>query len=282
MPEKNKDIVIGAFTIIHKGYIEVIEKYPSAIIGVISDELVKELMGDHSDIRMVGDDIVQDVLKGLNRKVVLLRKDNIHNIKKEAKNIIVIEEPTTNAFVEKFFKKEKKHIVFEKGFLRKDPSAVFTKEYKSNSSSSYTKKDAVFMNTAYGQTKESGDWWRQIGAVIVKKGKIIVSAHNEMMPRQDECYHEGDIRDTVKPGESPELCSSIHAEASAIAQAAKEGISLKDASIYVTCFPCPPCAKLIAKSGIKKVYFDQGWSHFDGERVLKEAGVTMIKTELKR
>jgi len=47
--------------------------------------------------------------------------------------------------------------------------------------------------------------------------------------------------------------------------------------MYVTHFPCPVCAKLIALSGIKKIIYSKGSSVFDGERVMKSRGVEIIK-----
>ena len=36
-------------------------------------------------------------------------------------------------------------------------------------------------------------------------------------------------------------------------QAARNGVSIEGATIYVTVFPCPICARMIANSGIKHV-----------------------------
>jgi dCMP deaminase len=74
-----------------------------------------------------------------------------------------------------------------------------------------------------------------------------------------------------------ELSTAIHAEASLIAQAAREGISTKAAVLYVTDFPCPPCAKLIAGAGIAKLYFRTGYAVLDGEGVLAAAGVEVVQ-----
>ena len=47
----------------------------------------------------------------------------------------------------------------------------------------------------------------------------------------------------------------IHAEMSAITDAARKGISVKDGSLYCTTFPCHMCAKHIVSSGLKKVIY---------------------------
>ncbi|MFN3720577.1 MAG: anti-phage dCTP deaminase [Rhizobium rhizophilum] len=47
----------------------------------------------------------------------------------------------------------------------------------------------------------------------------------------------------------------VHAEMSALSDAARLGISVNDATIYCTTFPCHMCAKHIVASGISKVVF---------------------------
>ena len=71
------------------------------------------------------------------------------------------------------------------------------------------------------------------------------------------------------------------AEAQLVAAAAKQGISLEGASMYVTTFPCPPCAKLVAYSGIKKLYYADGYGVLDGERVLKSQGVEIVFVKMQ-
>ena len=47
----------------------------------------------------------------------------------------------------------------------------------------------------------------------------------------------------------------IHAEMSAISDAARKGISIKDTTIFCTTFPCHICAKHIVAAGIKRVVY---------------------------
>lgn len=50
---------------------------------------------------------------------------------------------------------------------------------------------------------------------------------------------------------------TVHAEANAIAQAAKYGPPLNGCHIYVLNQPCLPCTKLIVASGIVAIHYDQ-------------------------
>ncbi|NCS97095.1 MAG: deoxycytidylate deaminase, partial [Candidatus Pacebacteria bacterium] len=88
---------------------------------------------------------------------------------------------------------------------------------------------------------------------------------------------DSDPRNSFHKGEHIELSTAIHAEAALIADAAKKGISLEGTQLYVTTFPCPACAKLIACSGITKLYFSEGYSMLDGEKILNDAGVLLSK-----
>lgn len=47
----------------------------------------------------------------------------------------------------------------------------------------------------------------------------------------------------------------VHAEMSALSDAARKGISVEDATLYCTTFPCHICAKLIVAAGIKRVIY---------------------------
>jgi dCMP deaminase len=73
-----------------------------------------------------------------------------------------------------------------------------------------------------------------------------------------------------------DLSTAIHAEAAVVAQAARHGISLAGADLYVSTFPCPACARLIAEAGFRRCLFARRYSVLDGERVLRSAGVELI------
>jgi dCMP deaminase len=97
-----------------------------------------------------------------------------------------------------------------------------------------------------------------VGAVIVKDRQVLATGYNGSPSGTVHCTAQG----FCYPGlgtcrESGEIPSrAIHAEANAIAQAAKHGISTQGASIYVTLEPCISCLKLIISSGIKEVFYE--------------------------
>jgi dCMP deaminase len=140
--------------------------------------------------------------------------------------------------------------------------------------------DTEAIQQAQIEAQKSSDWWRQVGAVLVKGGEIVDRAFNEAMFSDHAPYQRGAVRDSLNPGERPELSDTIHAEQKIITNAAKKGVSLEGTSLYVTHFPCPVCAKLIVHSGIKNCYFLQGSSSLKGKELLENAGVNLARIEL--
>ncbi len=107
-----------------------------------------------------------------------------------------------------------------------------------------------------------------VGAVIVKDRQVLATGYNGSPSGSAHCTAQG----FCYPGlDSCDASSSlpsraVHAEANAIAQAAKHGISTDGATIYVTLEPCVSCLKLIISAGIKEVFYETEFNK--GEKVL--------------
>jgi dCMP deaminase len=67
--------------------------------------------------------------------------------------------------------------------------------------------------------------------------------------------------------------NATHAEANALAFAARQGISTEGGTLYVTTSPCDVCARLIIAAGIEKVYYDQEYRDVRGEEILMQSGI---------
>jgi dCMP deaminase len=122
----------------------------------------------------------------------------------------------------------------------------------------------------------SSDWWRQVGAIAVQGDELLGAAWNRHYPTEYAPYLDGDPRDGFSRGVRTDLSTALHAEAAIIAAAARQGISLAGADLYVTTFPCPSCARLIAEAGLRRCYFAGPYSVLDGEDVLRAAGVQIF------
>ena len=124
--------------------------------------------------------------------------------------------------------------------------------------------------------QQSPDWWRQIAAAIVKDNKIVATAYNAHYPSQHALSINGDPRSNFDAGQGQGIYTSIHAEASALAQAARKGIAVDGADVYVTTFPCPTCARSLVEAGVKRVFYKHGYSLLDAEEILKGSGIEII------
>lgn len=84
-----------------------------------------------------------------------------------------------------------------------------------------------------------------VGSVIVKNNRIISMGYNGYIPGAP---HKSRIVNNHEQ-------SIIHSEINAITDCAKRGVSLDEASIYITHYPCINCFRSIAACNIKKVYY---------------------------
>ena len=97
-----------------------------------------------------------------------------------------------------------------------------------------------------------------VGSCIVKNDTVVSMGANRAVP--DLCQTQGCLRiekygDNAKTHRNPDDCRAIHSEVDAIGKAARNGVSLEGATIYVTRYPCEACARLIIASGIKTVIY---------------------------
>lgn len=120
---------------------------------------------------------------------------------------------------------------------------------------------------------------RKVGAIIVKDKRIIATGYNGAPSGLKHCYEIGCLREklNIPSGQNHELCRGIHAEQNAIIQAAMYGVSINEATIYVTHNPCVQCAKMIINAGIKRVVFCGEYPDKLSKELLEEAGIKLDK-----
>lgn len=109
----------------------------------------------------------------------------------------------------------------------------------------------------------------KVGALIVKDGRPISMGYNGAaagLPHCQDC-------------EGPNCSVALHAEANAIAFAAKAGVSITGSDLYCTMSPCISCAKMIINSGIARVYYKNEYRVTTGIDLLKQVGILTIHLE---
>lgn len=141
--------------------------------------------------------------------------------------------------------------------------------------------DEYFMNMVEIVKTRSTCLRRQVGAIIVKDKRMLASGYNGAPSGVRHCDEVGCLREQmhIPSGQRQELCRAIHAEQNAIAQAAMMGISVKDATIYITTQPCAICAKMIINAGITRIVYKGDYPDQLAMDLLREAGIEVARFE---
>lgn len=109
----------------------------------------------------------------------------------------------------------------------------------------------------------------RVGALAVRGGQILAIGYNGAPRGMAHCDH------TEAPEES--CLVSVHAEVNVIACAARYGISLKDAELYVTHSPCQSCAGLLINAGIAEVHYSREFRDSFGITLLRLGDVKVSR-----
>src|SRR5699024_10430228 len=89
----------------------------------------------------------------------------------------------------------------------------------------------------------------KVGAVLVKGNRIVSTGYNGSVSGDEHCTENGCY---LQDGH---CVRTLHAEANAIIQCAKLGVSTDDTTIYVTHFPCLQCTKQILQAGVTEICY---------------------------
>lgn len=269
-----KTAVIAFVPVIHKGYLDFFEKN-SGDIFVLGDDIIADYVHLTRDLRMIDPGKTVLALRTLfpKKKIEILDKSLIRKLL--YKKIMMPDDEVCRDLALKYFKRIK--VKYVSVFLRWNRTITFNEnEVSAHRKITKERFHKEMIDIAEEEAKKSGDWWRQIAVVIVKDKKILFKAYNHHLPSDFHLSVNGDPRSNFDAGQHQDIYTSIHAEATAIANAAKVGISLDGAEAYVTTFPCPNCARLICLAGIKKVYYSKGYSLLDAEKILDHFEVEII------
>ncbi|WP_125703413.1 deoxycytidylate deaminase [Lacticaseibacillus daqingensis] len=111
-----------------------------------------------------------------------------------------------------------------------------------------------------------------VGAVLVMAHRIIATGYNGSIAGDPHCDEAGHL---MRDGH---CIRTLHAEMNAILQCAENGVSTRNATVYVTFFPCLNCTKALIQAGVTSVYYAHDY-HNDPYAVdlLASHGVTVIK-----
>ena len=275
-----KKIILAYIPVLHQGYWQFFKKhsFEAQILYLFGGELIQEF--DHlsrKDIRTLAPKQIKQAIESwrLFSKVCIADYKVLNAIQSMKPTIIMPNEDECR----ELFKKHLSNcaVEFDSVFLRWDKSrSIAQKDVNYDRIVPFEGFVAEMLSLAAIESKDASNWWRQTGAIIARGKKILLAGYNRQVPSPRMPYIEGDARSFFKKGLRIELTTDMHAEARLISEAAMRGISTKGADLYITTFPCPSCAKLVAYSGIKRCYFNSGYAMLDGERILHSQGVEII------
>jgi dCMP deaminase len=282
--DKAKKIVLAYVPVLHEGYRRFFDKHSGAAehsnawkLILIGPEIIKEFKPLAKDLRALPPELMKKAVDSLKyfEEIEVADFAMLDSLNDSSISIVMPDEDVMHELHDRHFPNVKAE--YDNIFLRWDKHKSFEgQQVEADQTISIEDFDKKVIKELKKEAGKSADFWRHIGAAVVKNGKIILMAHNKAVPDEQMNYVEGDPRSDFHKGVNVELSLFFHSEAQLIAEAARKGISLEGASMYATTFPCPPCAKLIAYSGIKKLYYADGYGMLDGERVLKSQGVEII------
>jgi dCMP deaminase len=117
-------------------------------------------------------------------------------------------------------------------------------------------------------------------AVIVRDKRIVATGYVGApvgLSTCDEVGHLIKVAYDERGGQHKHCVRTTHAEANAIAQAARYGTPIDGATIYVKMTPCLDCAKLLVNAGVRRVVCRRRYhADHDSVRVLAEAAVELV------
>lgn len=140
-----------------------------------------------------------------------------------------------------------------------------------------------FLEDAQGYAdKESGCKKVKVGSALVVNSvhEIVVYGANKTLPiccEKEECRRIELYGENSKSHRLPSDCRSIHSEIDAIAQAAAFGMSTRNATLFITRYPCEACARAIVRAGISKVYYGREQEISEETKKIFEAGNVKVK-----
>ncbi len=281
-----KKVLLAYVPVLHEGYIKLFNfDFSIKTLFIFGPELIKKYDPLRKDVRALSPSLMKDAVAGLGifQEISVVEEAFLNSMNGDSSisDFIVVmpEDDVSHQIAEEYLKDCT--VEFVPIFLRWDKKRTLA---QTEVSCDRIVEGDVFsnkmMDLAFEEAQKSPDWWRQVGAIAVTRDQsvmVIITAFNTHVPSKNHVFAFGDPRGNFKKGVHFELSPALHSEAAVIAKAAKSrDLCLEGADLYVTTFPCPPCARIIAYSGIKRLFFSEGYSVYDGADLLKSQGVEII------
>ena len=134
--------------------------------------------------------------------------------------------------------------------------------------------DQYFMRIATEVATRSTCDRKHVGAVIVRDKCILATGYNGSVRGLPHCDDEGHLM------EDGHCVRTVHAEANAIVQAARNGVRIDESSIYVTASPCWSCFKQIANAGVVRICYGEFYRDARIFDIAGQVGIELVHIPL--
>lgn len=273
---ESEGILILDIPVPHRGYVDLLKKHADGSIKrlyLVGRDILDGL-GLPQEIRANDPETTREMLIALDLpfNIEVLDLEGIKGL--SSQRIFMARDVVSRKLREKFFPTAE--VAEETAFLRWDESNVTSTRPALIGEETKDPFHISIIRRARELADNSSDWWRQVAAVIVRNGEILAEAYSQAYPTVHNPYVDGNPRDFIQAGTLGFLGKTVHAEQSAIAKAARRGIILEGADIYLNSFPCPPCACSMALAGIRRCFAAGGNAYLDTAETLRELGIRTI------
>jgi dCMP deaminase len=270
--------------VIHAGYEALLDRHPDAAVLLLGESFAADHPALGKDIRALPSATAARYLAsraaGASEVRVIQREDLPGVVTADV--LVVPDEEITRDLVARHDLGAGRQVVTERTFLRWDRGwSQPARPADHDVAVTVDELARRLIRRAAAEGERSSDWWRQVGALAARGGEVIAVTHNQHRPTEYTPYVDGDPRNDFHRGVRLDLSTAIHAEALLVARAARTGMPLHGADLFVSTFPCPPCARLVAESGFRRCFFAGPYAILDGDVVLRSAGVELIWVDLR-
>jgi dCMP deaminase len=131
------------------------------------------------------------------------------------------------------------------------------------------------MNLAVQAAMRSTCPRKSVGAVVVRDKAVLATGYNGSIRGLPHCSEVGCLM------ENGHCVRTVHAEANAILQAARHGVRIEGADLYVTSSPCWDCFKLIANAGVRRVLYGEFYRDERITEYARAAGIDLVHLVLE-
>lgn len=260
--------------VVHAGYIALVEKLSPDSIFIVSDEIANKFDKRRKDIRALTSKQVVTALNNMFPGIPVTEYfgDTVFPDNEEIH--MPVEDISENILANYL---GGKIVIWESVFLRYDSKKSMAPEAVTPDRI-VTRDDPIvgyLIAQLQNEAKKSPDWWRQVAAAVVKNGEVLSMCHNVHVPSDVVTYALGDPRSNSQKRMNTYVGKAAHAEPVACFLAGVEGC--KDASLFVTTFPCPQCANFLSFTGLRSLYFIEGYAMVNGAEDLRVSGIEIVK-----